>query len=27
VFWGIVLLHQVFWLDYLFLGSRFLPFN
>ncbi|MBH3411761.1 DUF1294 domain-containing protein [Pseudomonas putida] len=27
VCWGIVLLHQVFWLDYLFLGSRFLPFN
>ncbi|MER2299621.1 MAG: DUF1294 domain-containing protein [Pseudomonas sp.] len=27
VFWIIVLLHQVLWLDYLFLGSRFLPFN
>ena len=23
VFWGIVLLHQVFWFDYLFLAQRF----
>ncbi|MFJ4348437.1 DUF1294 domain-containing protein [Pseudomonas sp. NPDC089401] len=26
VFWGIVLVHQVVWIDYLFLGARFLPF-
>ncbi|WDY60336.1 DUF1294 domain-containing protein [Pseudomonas sp. PSKL.D1] len=25
VCWGIVGLHQVFWVDYLFLGGRFLP--
>ncbi|NIF28221.1 DUF1294 domain-containing protein [Pantoea sp. Tr-811] len=27
VFWGIVLVHQVFWIDYLFLGARLLPFG
>ncbi len=27
VFWGIVLVHQVFWADWLFLGGRYLPFS
>ncbi|CAH0648900.1 DUF1294 domain-containing protein [Pseudomonas juntendi] len=25
LFWAIVLLHQVFWVDWLFFGGRFLP--
>jgi hypothetical protein len=27
VFWGIVLVHQVFWADWLFFEGRYLPFN
>lgn len=27
VFWGIVLVHQVFWADWLFLGGRYLAFG
>ncbi|KIC83556.1 DUF1294 domain-containing protein [Pseudomonas sp. C5pp] len=27
VFWGIVMVHQVFWADWLFLGGRYLPFS